>query len=242
MKSQQMWGIRFDILTQEAIKKKYSNYEMLEYPHQIIGVNPETIVKAKNYPELFSAIDEAETVLIDNTLVYLMLKLFGRKPIERNPSPDVMELLLQVCNENKLKIFLLGAREEIVKLAAENIKRKFPDISDIYFRNGYFSNEEEIEIFNQIKELRPNFLFIGLPTPQKEILANKYKNYLNATVLFGIGGAIDVYSGKVKRAGKFFRKLGLEGFFRLFQDPTNYGKRQLQYYPEFFKFTFSQHR
>jgi N-acetylglucosaminyldiphosphoundecaprenol N-acetyl-beta-D-mannosaminyltransferase len=45
-------------------------------------------------------------------------------------------------------------------------------------------------------------------------------------VFQGVGGSFDVFAGHVKRAPLFFRKLGLEWFYRLITDPKRF-KRQL---------------
>ena len=38
----------------------------------------------------------------------------------------------------------------------------------------------------------------------------------------GVGGSFDVFAGNVKRAPLFFRKLGLEWFYRLMSDPKRF--------------------
>ena len=49
---------------------------------------------------------------------------------------------------------------------------------------------------------------------------------LNVKVYQGVGGSFDVFAGNVKRAPSFFRKAGLEWFYRLITDPKRF-KRQL---------------
>jgi N-acetylglucosaminyldiphosphoundecaprenol N-acetyl-beta-D-mannosaminyltransferase len=44
--------------------------------------------------------------------------------------------------------------------------------------------------------------------------------------MMGVGGSFDVLSGRLKRAPLLFRKLRLEWFYRLLQEPSRY-KRML---------------
>ena len=43
----------------------------------------------------------------------------------------------------------------------------------------------------------------------------------------GVGGSFDVVSGKVKRAPKWMQNLGLEWFYRFYQEPKRMWKRYL---------------
>ena len=47
---------------------------------------------------------------------------------------------------------------------------------------------------------------------------------LNVRLMIGLGGSLDVFAGNVKRAPKFFQKLGLEWFYRLLKEPKRIGR------------------
>jgi len=72
-------------------------------------------------------------------------------------------------------------------------------------------------------------LFIALPTPQKELFIHNYKNMIGARFAFGIGGAFDCQAGKVRRAPAWMRNIGLEGFHRAVQNPSDYGRRWVKF-------------
>lgn len=40
----------------------------------------------------------------------------------------------------------------------------------------------------------------------------------------GLGGSLDIYSGKAERAPSFFRKAGLEWLYRLIKEPSRIGR------------------
>ena len=83
------------------------------------------------------------------------------------------------------------------------------------------------EIINELKQVNPQILLVGLGSPKQEELISKLKNELSGCVMVGVGGSFDVMAGNVKRAPKIFQKLGLEWFYRLISQPTRW-KRMLR--------------
>jgi len=143
--------------------------------------------------------------------------------------------LLALAYRRGYSIYFLGAKEEILQLMKSKLMLKYPGLSIVGSRNGYYSCEEELSIVKEIGNLKPDMLFIALPTPNKEVFIHTYKQDLKVRFAFGIGGAFDCEAGKVKRAPRWMRNIGLEGFHRAIQNPANYGKRYVTYYLPFIK-------
>ena len=51
-----------------------------------------------------------------------------------------------------------------------------------------------------------------------------HKDRING-VMMGVGAGFDFHGGTIKRAPEWIRKIGLEWFYRLFQDPERLFKR-----------------
>lgn len=230
-----IWGIKLNpISLDEFIKITRLRIEQKLFPIHFTGVNPETVVHAFNNDFLKKAILDSDFVNIDNNFVVLTLRFLGYHVPGRVATPDLFEALLKLANKENYRIFIIGAKQEILEKAIENIRSSYPNII-INGMHGYFPQESEVRIIENIKEFTPDMLFIALPSPYKESFILKYKNDINAKVYLGVGGAIDVKGEQIKRAPLFLRKIGLEGIFRSFQSPLNYGKRYLTYYPTFLK-------
>ena len=58
-----------------------------------------------------------------------------------------------------------------------------------------------------------------LGAPRQEIWMKNNAELLNAGLMIGLGGAMDVYAGVVERAPRKWRKLGLEWLYRLIKEP-----------------------
>jgi N-acetylglucosaminyldiphosphoundecaprenol N-acetyl-beta-D-mannosaminyltransferase len=116
----------------------------------------------------------------------------------------------------------LGATDEDLK----NILNKFPNLdkkdffcyNPPYIKEIFFENEEIVKIAKLIKKLKIKFVWVCVGSPKQDILANQLFKKTSAKQFFGIGAAKDFLSGRKKEAPIFFRKAGLEWFYRLITD------------------------
>lgn len=208
-------------------------------PLHITGVNPETLAHASKNRELYNAIKSSDLINVDNYFVFLVLKILGKKIPERVATPDLFEEMLRLSEKNNYTIYILGSKEDVLLKAIENIRSEYPAIKIAGFRNGYYSREQEEDVVWDIKSKKVDMLFVAMSSPYKEMFIDRYKNNLDVQVLLGVGGAIDVKAGIVKRAPLFIREMGLEGLHRSLQNPMNYGKRYFTLYPLFLRLVLS---
>lgn len=233
-----VWGIKFDLLSmEEFIDTIELDLNLGHTPIHITGVNPETVVHSKNDISIQKAILESDYVNIDNTTILKTLKFLGYDARKRVATPDLFESLLQLSEKNKLKVYILGAKELVLNKAILNIKDDYPGIK-IKGHHGFYDRQFEKVIIDSINDYSPDMLFIALPSPEKEKFILKYKNLINVRLFLGVGGAIDCRAGLIKRAPKFLRENGLEGIHRAFQNPIYFGKKYIEFYPKFFKIVF----
>lgn len=236
-----IWGIRINPLTKDEIISLIDNHVSGSSKlFHLIGVNPETISKSLNNEDLKTAINNSDVVNIDSMMIATTLRILGYKVPERVACPDIFENLLDLSNKKGYSVYFLGARQEVLDQMILNIKTKYPHIKIAGSRNGYYKKEEESDIINAINIVSPDLLFLGLPTPQKEVFVKNYKPILKVKFAFGVGGAFDIQGGKVIRAPRWMQIIGLEGFHRIAQNPSDYGKRAFIYYQPFFRLFFRE--
>lgn len=229
------WGVKFNLLSvHELVEVINPEVKTGHSPIHITGVNPETVVHASKNETIRKAILESDLVNVDNALVVLVLRILGYKVPGRAATPDLFEALLKLASDERYKVFILGAKESVLQTAIQNIKNDYPYL-EIEGQDGYYSREKENEVIEKINLFAPDMLFIALPSPEKESFILKYKKEIKARLFLGVGGAIDCRAGVVKRPPQVLRNSGFEGIIRSFQNPLNYGKRYLTFYPAFFK-------
>lgn len=190
--------------------------------------NSEMIMIAKNDVELKNILNSSDLNLGDGIGVVLASRILGCRIPERVTGTDTMMNLFKLGADGSISYYLFGAAPGIVDLAVNNLKEMYPKINIVGTHNGFFDEEEEKNIIQNIKELSPDILFVGLGAPMQEKWIHKNKYNLNVKVCMGIGGSIDIAAGVVKRAPKIFRRLGLEWFYRFAKRPIYRFKRMLK--------------
>ena len=196
--------------------------------------NTEIVMAAKKDEELRDLINKGDLILADGIGLIYGSKI-KKKPLKgRVTGIDTSIKLLEIANTNSYSLYLLGGKDGIAKVAADNIMGKYPNINVVGYHHGYFKgshlglkNEpEEKAIIDEINKLNPDIIFVGFGFPKQEIWIDSNKDIITGKVIIGNGGVMDILSGNSKRAPDIFIKLGLEWLYRLFQDPSRI-KRQI---------------
>lgn len=190
----------------------------------IVAVNPEKLIAASKDENVKQLINSATYQIPDGIGVVLASKLKGGRITSRVTGIDMMERLIELSAKKGYRVFLYGAKEEVVKKAKENLEAKYPGLQIVGYSNGYVNDYDSL--IKKINDSKADILFVALGSPRQELWIKTYMNDLNVKVLQGVGGSFDVFAGHVKRAPKLFRNLGLEWFYRLVTDPKRF-KRQL---------------
>ncbi len=161
----------------------------------------------------------SDFVLTDGQPLLPMARSLSIPVPERIDGIGLMRSLLELANKNRYRVFLLGAKQEIVEKCVEIIGRDFPGIVIAGYRNGYFKKDEAAAIAQEVSKTQPDLLFLGMGSPMKEELAENYRVELGAKIVQGVGGSFDVMAGLVPRAPIWMQKLCLEWLFRVIQEP-----------------------
>jgi len=190
---------------------------------QTVTINPEMIALGEKNEEFKEVLQNADLVIPDGFGIKLGLKIKGISQ-ERIPGIEFAKKLIWYCSENGLPTALIGAKEETLQEASDNLLKEFPKLNIAYKRNGYFKTEDEEQIIKELKEISPKLVLVALGIPKQEIFIKNIKSEFNRTIFIGVGGSFDVWSGKVKRAPLFFRKIGCEWLWRLIKEPSRFNR------------------
>lgn len=185
----------------------------------VIAQNPEKIMKSLEDDELTSIIKNKATLLIaDGVGLVYAGKILGLPPILRVTGVGLFTQMINLADTDSKKIFLYGAKREVVEEAGEVIKNKHPNIAQIFTQDGYENDNEKI--IAKINDAKPDYLFVALGSPAQEKWIANHIDRLDVKLVMGVGGSFDVLTGNVKRAPVFMQKLGLEWLHRLIKQPS----------------------
>jgi N-acetylglucosaminyldiphosphoundecaprenol N-acetyl-beta-D-mannosaminyltransferase len=192
---------------------------------QHMAVNVAKLVAARRDPDLRSAIEGSALVSADGQGIVLAARLLGRPLPERVAGIDLMQELLALAERRGYRVYVLGARSDVLERAAAVIDERHPRLQWAGRRDGYFEPAEEPEVCAEIRRSRPDMLFVAMGTPRKETFLAANADALGTPLLVGVGGAVDVLAGLTRRAPLAWQRLGLEWLYRLLQEPRRMFRR-----------------
>ena len=197
--------------------------EALEYAFsnagQIVTINPEMIETARRNADFSRLLNDAELVVPDGVGVEVGLKILGHK-VKRIPGVELGKALIIKFSKAGKSVALIGAKPEVVELAAKNLKDEIPELNIVYQHDGYFDNDAEI--IEQVSKASPDLVLVALGSPKQEFFIKSLKNVLPKATMIGLGGSFDVWAGVVNRAPKIYQKLGLEWLYRTIKEPQRF--------------------
>ncbi|MEM7234897.1 MAG: WecB/TagA/CpsF family glycosyltransferase [Planctomycetota bacterium] len=191
---------------------------------QVCFVNPDSLniaYKHKRYTEVL----QASRVFPDGIGINVACRLLGTSLVANVNGTDMFPRLCKVAAEERVPIFLLGARPGIAQAAADAMSEKYPDLVVAGTRHGYFNADEEGGVIDEINRSGAKILFIAFGNPRQEIWFAENSERLAPRVGIGVGGLFDFYSGRIPRAPMWMREIGLEWTWRLLQEPRRMWRR-----------------
>lgn len=196
---------------------------------QIVTINPEMIetgLKDANFADLLNS---ADLVIPDGVGVKIGLKIKGINT-QRIAGIEFSHKLIGECAKNNFSVALVGAKPHIIQKAAENLKKDFNNLSIVYIQDGYFANANDV--YWGLGEKNPKLVLVALGSPKQEFFIKEYRKYHPDTLMIGVGGSFDVWSGEIERAPEIYQKLGLEWLYRTVKEPQRF-KRIFPNLPRF---------
>ncbi len=192
----------------------------------LVGVvNAAKIVKLRRDEVLRNSLLDSDIVIADGQAVVWASRLLRRPLPERVTGIDLFERLLELADRNRSRIYLLGARPEVLEALQRRIRERFPAVVIAGAADGYFDPADSAAVAARIRESRSDMVFLGMPTPKKEVFLARYADHLDAPVLHGVGGSFDVLAGLTRRAPLRWQRSGLEWLYRLVQEPRRLWRR-----------------
>jgi N-acetylglucosaminyldiphosphoundecaprenol N-acetyl-beta-D-mannosaminyltransferase len=122
------------------------------------------------------------------------------------------------------KFFFLGGRKNGAEETGKFLAEKFRGLKyDFCEGEPTVKNEEVIK---KINAFRPDYLLVAYGMKKQEEWIEKNLKNLDVKVVMGVGRSFDYYSGALRRAPEWMRKMGLEWLYSLIKEPRRW-RRQL---------------
>ena len=220
-----MMGCQIDNLSMEETLQRVDSLIRAGRPHQQVVVNVDKLVKASGDAELRRIINDCDLVNADGMPVVWAARLLGKPLKERMAGIDLFEALMQRAAERGWRVFLLGAREDVVARVRAVYEQKYGGLTIAGQGNGYWSAPDEETVAEQVAASRADLLFVAISSPKKEQFLGRYQARMHVPFAMGVGGSFDVAAGLVRRAPRWMQRAGLEWFYRFLQEPRRMFRR-----------------
>jgi N-acetylglucosaminyldiphosphoundecaprenol N-acetyl-beta-D-mannosaminyltransferase len=185
---------------------------------------------ARRDPAFAAVLQAADLATPDGVGIVLAGRLLGVPTGRRVTGVDLVEALAALsAREPACRLFLLGAASGVAAAAAERLRARSPGARIAGTLAGSPSAAAFEEIAERLAEARPSVLLVAFGHPAQDLWIARHRERLVAhgiLVAAGVGGAYDYLSGRVPRAPRPVRRLGLEWLYRLARQPWRW-RRQL---------------
>lgn len=215
-----------DVLTVEETIERVKKYIDEGCGLHLMGVNADKINMLNENERLKTIVNGCGIINADGASVVLASKYLKKPLPERVAGIDLMLDLVQLASREHYKVFLLGAKQEIVEKTKAVLLENNPGLEIVGIRNGYFKEENWGAVAEEIRKSGAQLVFVGITSPLKEYIVENFQKeqHLNC-VFMGVGGSFDVISGSIPRAPIWMQKCNLEWLFRVMQEPKRLFKR-----------------
>ena len=200
------------------------NYRLAQHKGtHVVTLNAEMCMQAQENAQLRGFITQADLVVPDGSGIELYFRFLGGRflgvpAVRRYPGIELAADLLQSLGPDT-KVAFYGGKPEIVRAAADCWQRRSPLLNLAIVQHGYAASVALDDFLNQLEQVQPNLIFVGLGVPRQEFWIAEHRHLCPNAVWIGVGGSYDIWSGHKTRAPQWLQNLHLEWLYRLYQEP-----------------------
>ena len=217
--------VEIDALDLAGTVELINGYMERKQPCFVITANPELLYNAQFDPALLELVRRADVVTADGIGVVWASQRAGNPVPGRVTGIDLMiSLIKRAATENR-SVFLLGSAPGVAVEAAAQLCRDYPGLRIAGVWHGYFTGKEEDEVAAKVCAAKPDLLFVALGAPKQEWWIDKYLPAIGPVTAVGVGGSLDVLSGRVLRAPDWTQRMHCEWLYRLLKDPGRWRRQ-----------------
>lgn len=211
-------GVSFDNVNMEEALSRGMELIAQGGPHLVVTPNAEIVQIANKDDEFMEVVTHADLVIPDGIGVIYASKILGRPIKARVPGCDFATGLMERMAKSGHKLFLLGAKPGVADEAAAKLTETYPGLVICGTHDGYF--KEDGPVAEEIRQAGADVVFVCLGAPKQEKWIAKNGAATGASLLIGLGGSLDVFSGRVERAPEFWQKINMEWLYRGLKEPA----------------------
>jgi len=194
------------------------------------------VVRCQTDPELRSIHNRAYLVTPDGMPLVWALRHDGHRGSGRVYGPDLMLAVFDAGRSTGMRHFLYGATANTLEQLQVRLLDRFPEAKIVGSYAPPFREllpNEETDLADRINLSGADIIWVGLSSPKQEIWMARMRDRLEASMLIGVGAAVDFHAGLKRQAPRIIQRSGFEWAFRLWCEPKRLWRRYAHVVPTF---------
>jgi N-acetylglucosaminyldiphosphoundecaprenol N-acetyl-beta-D-mannosaminyltransferase len=238
----QLLGIDISSAPLTALTENVGSAFATRSPFVVACANPHSLVVAQSDPGFRKALAACDVVVSDGVGVSIACRLAGTGAVPRITGDDIFKTVMAALDRRGGRAFFFGSNAHVLGRIASRVNHDYPRIGVETLAPPYgdWSAAENAAMVEQIREGRPDVLWVGMTAPRQEKWVYANAAELGIPVIGSIGAVFDYYAETVRRAPAWYRKCGLEWLYRLLHEPRRLWRRTLVSAPQFLWMVFRE--
>lgn len=188
----------------------------------VTTISPNSYGIATGDPAFWSALKEADYLVLDGVYFGLGGILLKGKTIKPNQGPDVFYHFMQRLNATGGRVFFLGSSQRVLDMIHAKAAEQYPGLVVASLSPPFkpeFSAADNDAMIATINAFRPDVVFVGMTAPKQEKWAHQHRDRLDAGLVISIGAVFDWFAGFQKPIAPIWWKLKLGWLIRTIHRP-----------------------
>jgi len=194
------------------------------------------VMEAQKDPEFRSILNHAFLNVADGRPTVWVGRMQARHGMRQVTGPNLMLQLCELSAKTGYTHFFYGGDVGVVEQLKSAMENRFPGLKVVGTFTPPFrplTPEELEQLTNMVSRVKPDIFWVGLSTPKQERFVSEYIDRLDTTLMFAVGAAFDMHTGRVQESPEWLKAMGLQWLHRLCQEPRRLWKRYLINIPKF---------
>jgi N-acetylglucosaminyldiphosphoundecaprenol N-acetyl-beta-D-mannosaminyltransferase len=218
-----LFDIPFNPLTLEEAAGEVERLVLRNVPSYLITANTNYAMLVSQHPDLHEVNRNAALIVADGIHMVWVSRMTSRPLPERVTGTDLIHQFSALAARKGYSVFLLGAAPGVAEEAARKLCELYPGLRIAGTAAPMFKDltpDEHEQLIAQIREARPDLLLLAMGQPQGERWLFQHHEALGVPLSIQIGGSLDYIAGRVPRAPRWMRTMGLEAPHRMCCEPA----------------------
>ena len=211
-----------DLDTAVATLERWRAERRSEY---VCVVSVRGLVAAQRDSTIRHALNQCGMATEEGMPIVWWSRLAGFSKARRVCGSDLLDAACARGVQRGFRHYFYGATPKVTERLIHRLQKRHPGLRVTGYRCPPFRLLTPVEHAAEIAAINatePDFVWVGLGTPQQEKWMLEHLGKIDAAALIGVGAAFDFHAGMKLRAPVWMQHVGLEWLFRLLTEPRRF--------------------